>query len=143
MEKHFLLAEDDEDDIEIFREATQKTGLPIVLTTVVYCDGIFSSIAVAPLPDLIILDGHLPGKSLLECITEIRANEKLRSCPLVVLSNSNYRLTREESYRGGINVYLQKPYNFGVMEDLFRRLYYIDWSSIATLTSDEFYALAI
>ena len=75
MTKHFLIADDDLDDIELYREAISNTALPIVLTSVVYCDGIFNSIAVAPIPDLIIVDGNLPGKFLLECITEIRSHE--------------------------------------------------------------------
>jgi CheY-like chemotaxis protein len=88
MIKHFLIAEDDEDDIAMYKDAIANIALPIEVTLVIYCEGIFKSIAVEPLPDLIIVDGNLPGKSLLQCITEIRSHEKLCNHPLVVLTGS-------------------------------------------------------
>jgi CheY-like chemotaxis protein len=141
MDKHFLLAEDDEDDIEIMNEAIAGTGLPIKLTSVLYCDGIFNELHVDPLPHLIIVDGNLPGKTLLECIKEIRSHDGLRKIPLVVLSNTGFKHAIDQSYKAGINLFLEKPDSYNSMEDIIKRLYYINWSKHPVLTSDTFFEL--
>lgn len=139
MGKHILLAEDDEEDIEIFTEAIRNTELPISLTFVGDCDGIFNSINVQNLPDLIVLDASLPGKSLLECINAIRSDERLNNIPLIVLSGVNSRTIQEVIFKAGVNLYLVKPTTFSEIEDIFKRLYHMDWTSPAILNSENFY----
>ena len=143
MVKHFLLAEDDEDDIEIINEAIKNSGLSIILTSVIYCDGIFHSLTVPSLPDVIIVDGNLPGKTLLECLSEIREHEKLCNIPLVVLSNTSYKAVRDKSYAAGVNLYLEKPDSFTSMEDIIKRLFYIDWHLHPVLSSESFFQIPI
>ncbi|MCY7420271.1 MAG: response regulator [Chitinophagaceae bacterium] len=143
MEKHFLIAEDDEEDIDLYKEAILAGALPIKVNFVLYCDGIFKTISVVPLPDLIIVDGNLPGKTLLECITEIRSHETLHRTPLVVLSGSSPKTFQAKSYDAGINLYLEKPNSLNEISELFKRLYYIDWSANPKMSAEEFYALNI
>ena len=143
MEKHFIIAEEDEEDIDLYKEAIKATELPIKVNFVLFCDGIFNSLTLDPFPDLIIVDGNLPGKTLLECIADIRSHQKLHPTPLVVLSGSNAKAFQVKSYDAGINLFLEKPGSFLKLLELFKKLYFTDWTANAVLTSEQFYKLKI
>lgn len=143
MVKHFLIAEDDEDDIELFKEAIIDSGLPIKVTAVVYCGGIFDSVDLNTPPYLIIIDGNLPGKSLIQCITEVRSHESLAKIPLVVLTSALNTIGYDDIYRAGSNLYLEKPDSFNKLVLLFKRLYQVDWRLHPVLRAEEFFELPL
>jgi two-component system, response regulator len=68
-------------------------------------------------PKLILLDLKLPKIDGLQVLREIKGNSETRAIPVVALTSSREENDRIESYRLGINSYVQKPVNF----DEFRR----------------------
>jgi len=66
----------------------------------------------APRPDLILLDLLLPKKDGLDVLAEIRADEKLGSIPVVVLTASDDEDVRSRSELLGIDSFITKPVDF-------------------------------
>ena len=66
----------------------------------------------APRPDLILLDLQLPRKSGQEVLAEIKADEKLRSIPVVVLSSSREDRDISDAYQSFANCYVAKPVDY-------------------------------
>lgn len=65
-----------------------------------------------PRPDLILLDLHLPKKSGIEVLEEIKTDPKLKLIPVVILSTSSAPEDIVKSYSLHANCYITKPVDF-------------------------------
>lgn len=63
-------------------------------------------------PAVVMLDLKLPRKSGLEVLKEIRADERTRLLPVVILTSSREDRDVVESYSLGANSYVRKPVDF-------------------------------
>lgn len=85
---HLLLADDDDDDRTLFKETIVEIGVNIELSTVKDGFQLMHALSEAEwLPDVIFLDLNMPYKSGKECLTEIRANDKLKHIPIIPIAN--------------------------------------------------------
>ena len=66
----------------------------------------------SPRPDLIILDLNLPKKDGREVLQEVKADEELRSIPVVILTTSTAEADIARSYDLHANSYITKPVGF-------------------------------
>lgn len=106
-----LVIEDNVDDVELLRRALKKNHLEHQV--VVAHDGLAALRALETLvPDLVLLDLHLPGLSGLEVLEKLRANARTRLLPVVVLTTSAEASDVTESYRRGANGYVRKSVDF-------------------------------
>jgi CheY-like chemotaxis protein len=121
MDKEILLVEDNPDDVELtriaFREAKVANNLVVVNDGAEALDFLFARGAFADrnpddLPSIVLLDLNLPKVDGREVLQAIRANEKTRSLPVVVLTTSTEPFDVEASYALGVNSYIQKPVDF-------------------------------
>ena len=120
-QKKILLVEDNPDDVELtriaFAEAKVANELDVVSDGAEALDYLFARGAHAgrdpdDLPSIILLDLNLPKLDGREVLQAIRANEKTRSLPVVVLTTSTEPFDVEASYALGVNSYIRKPVNF-------------------------------
>ena len=120
-EKVILLVEDNPDDVELTRVAFAEAK--IANTLVVVGDGaealdfLFARGAHAhrdpdDLPSIVLLDLNLPKIDGREVLQAIRADERTRSLPVVVLTTSTEPFDVEASYALGVNSYIRKPVDF-------------------------------
>ena len=87
-------------------------------------------------PDLVILDLNLPKKDGRAVLTEIKADLKLRTIPIVVFSTSCSMLDISRSYQLGANCYISKP---GNLDGYFSAVHSIEefWFGSASLPREE------
>ena len=90
------------------------------------------------LPDLLILDLELSVKNGLECLVEIKANNKLGSLPVIIYSPTSYPAAINQLYRSGAHLYIHKSENIG-FTTLIHHVLSINWKEkIAQPPREEF-----
>jgi len=118
-----LLVEDDADDEALTRRALEKNKVKNEL--VVARDGqeALDYLRAAPrLPELVLLDLKLPKIDGLEVLRRLRADERTRLLPVVVLTSSNEERDVATSYALGANSYVRKPVDFKEFTEAARQL---------------------
>jgi CheY-like chemotaxis protein len=121
-----LLADDDEEDLQMTQEALLQSrlgnDLRIVLDGEELMDylhrrGQYDAPADAPKPGLILLDLNMPKKDGREALAEIKADPELRTIPVVVLTTSQAEEDIFRTYDLGVSSYITKPVTFdGLVE---------------------------
>ncbi|MHC1781309.1 MAG: response regulator [Anaerolineaceae bacterium] len=120
-EKYILLIEDNPGDIELTRRALRKGKILNELVVVedgqealdfLFNTGKFAADLPRPLPTLTLLDLKLPLIDGLEVLASIRAAERTRRMPVVVLTSSVEETDLATSYDLGVNSYIRKPVDF-------------------------------
>jgi CheY-like chemotaxis protein len=119
--KVILLVEDNPDDVELTLHAFRKSK---VLNKVVVAQdgaealdylfgtGAYAGRDIHELPQVVLLDLRMPKIDGIEVLHRIRADERLKQLPVVVLTSSQGDKDRIESYQLGANSYLVKPVDF-------------------------------
>lgn len=110
-----LLVEDDPADVELTQWSMKESKLSANLRVVE--DGLEAlaflrregKYADAPRPDLILLDLNLPRMDGRTFLAEMRADDGLKSIPVVILTTSEAEEDVVRSYRLGANCYITKP----------------------------------
>jgi CheY-like chemotaxis protein len=123
-----LLVEDDPGDTLMIREAFEHNKLRNRMSCVT--DGVQAleflrregEHADAPRPDLILLDLNLPRKDGREVLAEVKADDDLRSIPVVVLTTSKAEEDVLRSYDLHANAYVTKPVDFERFIDVVRQI---------------------
>ena len=118
-----LLVEDNPDDEALTRRALQRNNVKNEL--IVARDGqeaLDYLLGGGRLPHLILLDLKLPKIDGLEVLRRLRADERTRLLPVVVLTSSNEERDLVSSYRLGANSYVRKPVDFNEFSEAARQL---------------------
>src|SRR5258705_11979617 len=86
-----LLAEDDEDDRELFKAALKEVKPEVKVEMVDDGQKLMSYLTSTDEahPDIIFLDINMPCKDGIQCLKEIRGNKKLDDVPVIMFSTSN------------------------------------------------------
>ena len=133
-----LLVEDSPSDteltIEALREAKMRNHLSIVEDGVQAMEflrrqGRFAN---APRPDLIMLDLNLPRKDGRQVLGEIKADDQLKSIPVVVLTTSRAEQDVLRAYDLHANCYISKPVDFEQFLEVVRSIETF-WLFVVTL----------
>jgi CheY-like chemotaxis protein len=120
---HLILADDDESDRLIFKEAFEELKMKTIVHTV--NDGVelmkYLSGTENALPHLLFLDLNMPRKNGLECLREIRSNEKLKDISIAIYSTSASEKDIEETFQSGANAYIKKPSSFSILKKMLEK----------------------
>jgi CheY-like chemotaxis protein len=132
MEKlgRILMVEDDAKDVELTLTALEEYNLANEVVVVhdgeealdyLYYRGQFTGRG-GDNPAVMLLDLKLPKVNGLEVLKQIKADEKLRLIPVVVLTSSKEEKDMVTSYKLGVNAYVVKPVDFHEFVNAIREL---------------------
>ncbi|MGH7476543.1 MAG: response regulator [Longimicrobiales bacterium] len=130
-EQMILLVEDSADDVELTRRALRKNNVRNPLVVVddgqaaldfLFCEGQYAGRDAGEQPNLILLDLKLPKLDGMEVLRRLRADERTRLLPVVILTSSLEEQDLVRSYRLGANSYIRKPVDFEQFSEAVRQL---------------------
>jgi len=120
--KTILLIEDNSSDIVLTRRALERSHVAHELVVAqdgqealayLLGSGEHAGRDLTALPDVTLLDLHLPRMSGLDVLRTIRADPRTRRMPVIMLTSSNEEHDVAASYDLGVNSYIQKPIDSG------------------------------
>lgn len=129
--KIILLVEDNPDDEALTLRAFGKNKIKNEVVVArdgaealdyLFATGSHDGRDVMDLPQVVLLDLKLPKVDGLEVLRRIRADERTRLLPVVILTSSKEERDVIEGYRLGANSYVHKPVNFDEFVDAARQL---------------------
>jgi two-component system, response regulator len=129
--KTILLVEDNHDDEALTIRAFEKNN--IGNNVVVVCDGVgaldylfgtgsYAGRDLNHMPQVVLLDLNLPKVSGLEVLRRLRADDRTKLLPIVILTTSDEEQDRFNSYGLGANSYVRKPVDFAQFSEAARQL---------------------
>lgn len=129
--KFILLVEDNPDDEALTLRALNKNklanGVVVARDGAEAVDFLFGTGAHAgrdanDLPQIVLLDLKLPKLDGFEVLRRIRADERTKVLPVVILTSSKEERDVAQGYRDGCNSYVRKPVNFDEFVEAARQL---------------------
>ena len=111
---YILLADDDADDRLFFKEAMEEINSDTFVSFV--NDGsqlmYFLNQPGIRLPNIIFIDLNMPVKNGMDCLKEIRTNDRFKDLLVVIYSTSGSDHDVQQALVHGADVYIKKPNNF-------------------------------
>ena len=126
-----LLVEDNVDDVELAVRALRRENLANEITVardgeealdVIFCRGKYDGRSFQHPPRVVLLDLKLPKVSGLDVLREIKGNPRTKAIPVVIMTSSREEQDLVESYKLGVNAYVQKPVDFEQFRNMVKDL---------------------
>jgi CheY-like chemotaxis protein len=125
-----LLVEDDVRDVEMTLDAFRESRLANEVVTVrdgaealdyLYSRGAFADRAPGA-PGVVLLDLKLPKVDGIEVLRTVKADARLKTIPVVVVTSSREEKDLVQSYRLGVNSFVVKPVDFAEFTEAVKQL---------------------
>jgi two-component system, response regulator len=117
-----LLVEDNKNDVDLTLRAFEKSSAAIREIVVardgeealeyLFATGLHATRDSKSMPEVVLLDLKLPKMDGLDVLRHMRADERTRRIPVVVLTSSDEDKDILESYELGANSFVRKPVSF-------------------------------
>jgi two-component system response regulator len=130
-DRTILLVEDNPDDEELTLRALKKNNILNEVTVVrdgqealdyLLCQGAHAARDPRRAPAVVLLDLKLPKIEGMEVLKRLRADERTRLLPVVILTSSKEEQDLVNGYRFGANSYIRKPVDFMKFMEAVRQL---------------------
>ncbi len=130
-DKAILLVEDNASDEELTLRALRKSNVANKVIIVrdgaealdyLYAKGAYAQRDAGDLPQIVLLDLNLPKLGGLEVLQLIRADERTKLLPVVILTSSKEDKDLISGYASGANSYIVKPVDFTQFSEAVRQL---------------------
>lgn len=130
-EVEILLVEDSPEDAELTIRALRRNKLANDIQVAedgaealdfLFCRGAYADRSFVHPPKLVLLDLKLPKVGGLEVLRAIRADQRTKAIPVVILTSSKEERDLISSYNLGVNAYAQKPVNFEQFSETIRQI---------------------
>jgi CheY-like chemotaxis protein len=130
-DKIILLVEDNADDVTLTERALKKSHILNKLVVAkdgvealdyLFGTGIWAGRDISNMPEVVLLDLKLPKINGLEVLQRMRADNRTKLLPVVILTSSREENDLIAGYTLGANSYIRKPVNFNQFVDAVRQL---------------------
>ena len=126
---YIILADDDEDDRMLFIDAFDEIKISTKVQT--FKDGSelmnYLNNEESILPEILFLDLNMPKKNGIECLKEIKSNDRLSKIAIAIYSTSSSEEHIEETFVKGANIYIKKPNDFAVLKKVLQDVVTMNW----------------
>lgn len=126
---HIILADDDEDDRLFFTDAFEELKINTKVNT--FNDGVelmnYLNQPDAVLPNVLFLDLNMPRKNGIECLDEIKKDNRFDDIAIAIFSTSSSEEHVEETFIRGANIYIKKPSDFVTLKKVLSDVVTINW----------------
>jgi two-component system response regulator len=129
--KIILLVEDNADDEVLTLRALKKNNISnevvvarngVEALDYLFGTGTYAGRNLNIAPQVVLLDLKLPKLDGLEVLRRLRADERTKLLPVVILTSSDEEQDRVNGYGGGANSYVRKPVDFNQFSEAVRQL---------------------
>jgi two-component system response regulator len=126
-----LLVEDNPDDIELTLRAFNKNNIANKIVVArdgvealdyLFGNGAYAGRDTSNLPRIILLDLKMPKLDGLQVLERLRADERTRLVPVVILTSSKEEHDLVKGYKSGANSYVRKPVDFNQFVEAVRQI---------------------
>jgi two-component system response regulator len=116
-----LLVEDNPDDLDLTIRAFERSQVLHQMVVArdgrealdyLFAEGVYADRDPELAPTVVLLDLNLPRLNGLDVLQRMRADERTRRVPVVILTSSKEEQDRLQSYNLGANSFVRKPVNF-------------------------------
>jgi two-component system response regulator len=130
-EVEILLVEDSAEDAELTIRALRRSKIANEIRVAedgaealdfLFCRGPYKDRTFAHPPRLVLLDLKLPKISGMEVLRAIRADERTKAIPVVLLTSSKEERDVIDGYKLGVNAYARKPADFEQFAETVRQI---------------------
>lgn len=130
-DRTILLVEDNPDDVDLTLRAFKKNNILNEVVVVsdgamaldyLFGTGTYAGRDMARMPSVVLLDLKLPKVDGLEVLRRLRADERTRLLPVVILTSSKEEQDLINGYKLGANSYIRKPVDFNQFMEAARQL---------------------
>ncbi|HCQ13949.1 response regulator [Flavobacterium sp.] len=126
---YITLADDDEDDRLFFTDAFSELKIDTKVNT--FNDGVelmdYLNNSESVLPNILFLDLNMPRKNGVECLLEIKENERFSDIAIAIYSTSSSEEHIEETFVNGANIYIKKPSDFNTLKKILSEVVTLNW----------------
>lgn len=126
---YITLADDDEDDRLFFTDAFSELKINSKVNT--FNDGVelmdYLHNPESVLPNILFLDLNMPKKNGVECLLEIKQNERFNDIAIAIYSTSSSDEHIEETFVNGANIYIKKPNDFNTLKKILSEVITLNW----------------
>jgi two-component system, response regulator len=130
-DKVILLVEDNPDDEALTLRALKKNNISNEVVVArdgaealdyLFAEGMYVARDPKIMPQVILLDLKLPKVDGFDVLRKMRADERTKRLPVVILTSSNEEQDRISGYDLGANSYVRKPVEFGTFMEAVKHL---------------------
>lgn len=138
---NIALADDDDDDRTLFKEAMNEIKIKNKLS--LFNNGKelmdYLTLPNVILPEIVFLDLNMPIKNGMQCLYEIRNHPRLQDLLVAIYSTSSSEADIEETFVNGANIYINKPTSFGALKQAIEKVLQLNWQyHTSALNKDNF-----
>ena len=121
---NIVLADDDDDDREIFKLAISQIDIKTDLT--LFRNGLelveYLRQPDTVLPNILFLDLNMPSMDGFECLKEIKRDPGLKNITVVIYSTSSSEKDIEKTFLEGANIYINKPSDYETLKEVLKKV---------------------
>jgi len=142
---NIILADDDDDDFEFFKEAMQSFVPRLAISRAYDGANLIKILEQSPdnLPDLVFLDLNMPCRNGFESLAVIRMNEKWLNIPIVIYSTSAFPDQIDTTYKLGANLYIQKPDDYNKIRLIVKNILSMNFQRLKARPEKEDYFMTL
>jgi CheY-like chemotaxis protein len=129
--KTIMMAEDDSEDVDLFKDVLADLEFDISLTVAVNGKELMKQLEQTDvLPEIIFLDLNMPLKNGMVCLEEIRANKSWKDIKVIILSTSSHQDQMKDAYDKGADFYMVKLINYVDFKNAIAACLQKDWQRL-------------